>query len=303
MSDHGQFAGIIPAVVTPLDEREQFAPDPFEELLSRLYAAGVHGIYVGGSTGEGLLLPVETRELLAEAAVRLSPPDKQVIVHVGAHRTADALRLARHAASIGARAISSLPPAGGLPFDDVHSYYRELASAVDLPLFLYYFPAFAPAVSTLEQVSALARIPGVAGVKFTDYNLYRLGMLCQSGLRVFNGHDEVLAPGLWMGAIGGIGSLYNLAPELALQIFDCACRGDWNAARVPQMRLNSLIEIVLRFPWLQALKQILEWSGIHCGPCAGPRRARLSIDEQQRLRAALTTAGLDEMVFKRWELA
>src|SRR5262249_52081292 len=82
--------GIIPATVTPLDPEEGFAPGAYKTLLERLYAAGVNGVYVCGQTGEGLLQTVEQREQVAEAAVKYSPPGKTVIVHVGAHRTADA---------------------------------------------------------------------------------------------------------------------------------------------------------------------------------------------------------------------
>src|SRR5438445_12984281 len=112
MSQTGSLNGILPAVVTPLDADEQFAPAPFEALLESLYAAGVDGVYVCGGTGEGLLQTVDQRKLVAEAAVRNSPKAKLVVVHVGSHRTADAVDLADHASRIGAAAVSALPPAG-----------------------------------------------------------------------------------------------------------------------------------------------------------------------------------------------
>ena len=49
------FSGILPAVVTPFDSEGRFQERAFERLLGRLYAAGVHGVYVCGTTGEGVL--------------------------------------------------------------------------------------------------------------------------------------------------------------------------------------------------------------------------------------------------------
>src|SRR5437867_2605694 len=80
MSD--RIAGILPAIITPFTEDEQFSPGVMERLLGRLYIAGVDGVYVCGQTGEGLLQSVEMREHVAEVVVRNSPPEKLVIVHV-----------------------------------------------------------------------------------------------------------------------------------------------------------------------------------------------------------------------------
>jgi N-acetylneuraminate lyase len=275
-------SGILPAVVTPIDQNERFAADPFERLIERLYAAGADGVYVSGHTGEGLAQPLAERELVIETAVRNSPPGKLVIAHVGAHRTADALRLARHAANSGAHAVSSLPPIGSYSLEEVKSYYAALAAATDLPVLVYYFPEYSRAIGTLEALRELLAIPNVAGLKFTGFDLYSLSRLKLDGAVVFNGHDEVLAAGLLMGADGGIGSFYNLVPELFVEVYRQARAGDWRAARAAQDRINELIEITLRLPYLAAIKRMLEWSGIACGPCFAPRR-RLSQAEEARL--------------------
>ncbi len=288
------FYGILPAVVTPFDADGNFAATAFERLLARIYGAGVHGIYVCGQTGEGLLQPLAQRKAVAECAVRCSPADKQVIVHVGALRTSDAVELARHAARIGAHAISSLPPAGSYSFTELKSYYSELASASDLPLLVYYFPEISTALQTAEQILELCDIPRVIGLKFTDFDLYRLSTVKEHGATIFNGRDEVLAAGLLMGADGGIGTFYNLVPELFLQVFANAETGNWSGARSAQMRVNELIRLVLRFPVLGAVKTMLKWSGIDCGQPLSPRRCLTTTEtaELRNLLAASSFAGM-----------
>ncbi len=187
--------GILPAVVTPLDEDGQFAPHAFERLLERLYATGIDGLYVCGQTGEGLMLSADQRKQVAEAAVRLSPKDKTVILHIGAGTTAEAVELARHGAAIGAHAVSSLPPGGNYSFDEIRGYYTTLAAASGLPLLVYYYPAISSAVRTTDQILELCAIPNVVGLKFTDTDLFKLWVLRRSGAVVFNGCDEMLRRG------------------------------------------------------------------------------------------------------------
>jgi len=279
--------GIFPAVVTPFDSEGRFVPAAFERLLERVFAAGVDGIYVNGHTGEGLLQPPGQRKEVAEVAVRCAPPGKLIIIHVGAHRTADAVELARHASSIGAHAIASLPPAGAYCFDEIRSYYEALAAASDVPLLVYHYPEIAPGISSLEQIERLLRIPNVAGLKFTDFDLYKLWLIKRrAGCVVLNGHDEVLAAGLLMGADGGVGSFYNLVPELFVELWRMAGEGRWQEAREIQSRINELVEITLRFPLIPAVKTILGWQGIDCGPVLAPRR-NLTGTEVAALREAL----------------
>lgn len=267
-----------------------------ELLLERLYQTGAHGVYVSGQTGEGLLQPIADREAVIEVTVRNTPKDRTVIAHVGANSTQDALRLARHAAKVGVQAISSLPPIGSYTLEEVKAYYAALASATDCPVLVYYFPAVSQTIATLEAQRELLTIPGVIGLKFTGFDLYSLSKLKLDGAVVFNGHDEVLAAGLLMGADGGIGSFYNLVPELFVDVFDKARAGDWAGARTTQDRINELIELTLRFPMLPAIKTMLAWSGIDCGPCFAPR-GRLAAEQEKLLAKALANSSFAESPF------
>ena len=283
--------GIIAAAITPFDEQEQFRPSSYRALLARLYRAGVNGVYVCGQTGEGLLQTVEQRKGVAECAMEHSPRDKQVIVHVGAHRTADAVALARHASGAGVSAVSALPPAGAYTFEEIQRYYQEIAEASQVPVLVYYFPEVCPGIRTTDQLLELCGIPNVVGLKFTDFDLFRMRLIKQTGALIFNGRDEVLVAGLLMGADGGIGTFYNIVPELFVEVYEHARRGDWMAAREVQDRINRIIQITLRYPLFPAIKQILLWSGIDCGPCIRPR-GHLTEAQTEGLRHDLDAAGV-----------
>jgi N-acetylneuraminate lyase len=287
--------GILPAAVTPFDKDGRFAPAVFERLLERLYSAGVHGVYVCGTTGEGMLQPRGQRQTIVEAAVASTPRGRHVIVHVGAASLDEALALSSHAAKTGAHAISSLPPLSGqFGFSEVLSYYEALARASDLPLLVYYFPDISQSIASAEQLETVCDLPNVFGVKFTDFDLYRMSVLTRPQRCIFNGRDEVLAAGLLMGADGGIGTFYNLVPELFVQIYAAAAARRWEDARLAQQRANALIRITLEYPLFPAVKQILAWSGLDCGTCLPPR-APLTLEQQRRLQETLAAAGFVEL--------
>jgi len=289
-------SGILPAIVTPIDEAEEFTPRSLELLLERLYEAGSHGVYVSGNTGEGLAQPIADREKVIEATVRNTPKGRTVVAHVGAHRTKDAIRLAKFSAKAGVQAVSSLPPIGAYSLQEVKDFYAALAAASDCPVLVYYFPQFSQVIATLEAQRELLTVPNVIGLKFTDFDLYSLSQLKLTGATVFNGHDEILAAGLLMGADGGIGSFYNLVPELLVEVWDKARAGDWAGARATQDRINELIELTLRYPMLPAIKTMLAWSGIDCGPCFAPR-CRLTADQEDGLAGALAASSFRDAVF------
>ncbi|HET8549309.1 MAG TPA: dihydrodipicolinate synthase family protein [Bryobacteraceae bacterium] len=189
--------------------------------------------------------------------------------------------------------MSSLPPVGSLSFREVKAYYEAIASAApDLPVLVYYFPEFSKSIATLDQIFDLCTISNVVGLKFTDFDLYRMSLISREGRIILNGRDEVFAAGVLMGAGGGIGSFYNLVPELFVEVWQHAGAGRYNRARKVQDRINDLIRLVLRFPMLPALKTILGWSGIDCGPAVAPRR-QLTAEESERLRRELQTAQFD----------
>ena len=280
-----KFSGILPAVVTPL-RNGRFWPTAFERLLEFVYAGGCDGVYVCGQTGEGLLLPADQRMQVVEAAVRHTPAGKTVIAHVGAYSTAEAIALGKHAASAGAHAISSLPPLAGHSFAEIRSYYAALAASSDVPLFIYYFPDLCPAIADVAQILELSAIPNVAGLKFTDFNLYKLWSIHRTGKIVYSGRDEILVAGLLMGADGGIGTFYNLVPDWFVEVYRRSQAGDWAGARAVQQDISELIQIVLRFPIFGAVKFLLARLGLDCGECLPPRR-RLTRDEQQELLRSL----------------
>ena len=134
-----KFEGIMPALVTPLNEDETINVKVLKDLIEYQLSLGADGFYVGGATGEGLALRTEERMILAEESVKIINGRKPCIFQVAATDFHDAIALAKYAEKVGADAISATPPLFfGYSEQNVYDYYKALADAVHIPLMIYY---------------------------------------------------------------------------------------------------------------------------------------------------------------------
>ncbi len=283
---------ILPALVTPLLPDGRLDEKSAERLVDHLYNKGVGGLYVTGSTGEGIYLDFETRKRIVEIAVHGSRGRGQVIVHVGAIQASMAIELALHAGRLQADAVSSIPPfAGGYSWDEVHSFYGELARRSPLPVVAYYIPTLTVQHHSIINLASLLSLPNIAGFKYTAPDFYMMQRLLSRFAPdqiLYNGQDEALALGLQVGAHGGIGTTYNFMPELIMGIYHHCQAGRYAEAMALQRRANDIIEPLLMFQTLAASKQVLVWQGLIDYPtCAFPRAA-LTETQQRKLRDLLS---------------
>jgi len=289
------FGGVYPAVVSPRDSQGGFSVPAFERLIDRLYACGVHGLYVCGNTGEGYLMSAEERKLAAESAVRASDGRGKVVVHVGAPAERDAVDLAAHAAKVGADAISSLPPyVQRYRFQDIRDYYAHLSDAAGIPLFVYYIPVVTHREFSLDEVDALLGIDGVAGLKFTNHNLYLMEGILNGPRKphIFNGHDEVFLAGLVMGAQGGIGTYYNVLPGHFVGIREAVARCDLDTGRRLQGEVNRVIRVVLGWGGHAGTREVLRMQGLECGDPMLPSRP-FTAEERRRFQDDIEATQVD----------
>lgn len=290
------FRGIMPALVTPLNDDATVRCEVVEPMVSWLASQGVDGFYVLGGTGEGGVLSELERMHMAEAAAdAIKKCGKKLIMHIGSADTQSAIRLAKHASKIGADAISSVYPSFFCYYDleEAAGYYDTLTQAAGLPM-LGYCSDMIQGQSPLTVVERLMKLDGVIGVKYTFQNYYqlqRIKNLNSGNINVINGPDETLLCGLAMGADGGIGANYSLIPGKFAELYRLAQRNDLQGAMVMQREINRLIGVILRYPMIPAIKCVLEYMGFPVGHAAYPA-AHLDEDTKARLLADLRFEGV-----------
>ncbi len=272
-----KYQGLWPALLTPLDEAGQPALGETEKLVELFVQQKLDGLYVLGSTGQGPLLSVSQRQSIAECVVRTAAGRIPVMLHVGAVSTEDSVTLARHASRIGADAISSVGPiyyrTGA---DAVFEHYRQIGTAGELPFFVYHLSS----VNTLslggrDYVDRLLGLPNIAGMKFTERDLYQLGLICAYAgdqLQVFSGADEVLCHAALTGACGAIGTFYNLWGPACQQARKAFVGGSVEAGRrfmtAFQVALDEILSSQSTWTFLRTAMRIKY--RIDIGPCRSP---------------------------------
>ena len=263
--------GIMPALMTAFND-EGVDTARVEELVKKQALDGVHGFYVGGSSGEMVLCTVDERKKLLET-VAACRDDKALIAHVGCLSTKDTVELSKHAKTCGADAVSSVTPLYfKYSFAEVKNYYKRIAEASELPVIMYNIPGLTGTAYGYDQLCELLEIEGVQGMKFTSSDFFLLNRLVNTyPEKVFyNGSDEMLLSGLSAGAHGGIGTTYNFMPDLMVKIYSLAREDKYNEARVVQSVANKAIATVLRNGVLPSCKHLISLYGVPYGVCREP---------------------------------
>jgi len=249
MTQATTIGGIIVPLVTPFDDNGDLAVERARCLIEKHLDVGVHGFYVGGSSGEGFFQSVDERSEYLKFVADVVGDKGLLIAQVGAMSSRDVHLLASSAADNGYDVVSSTPPFYFAHTDaEVVEYYRNLADASDLPVLLYNIPGTTGRTLSTETQVEMLQLPNVVGSKHTDMNFFSAERLLRAvpSAAIFNGPDEMLTGGLAMGMVGGIGSTYNLMPRLYLQIFDAVKSGDMDSARRTQSIANDVIQELLR---------------------------------------------------------
>lgn len=270
--------GVVPAMATPLhDDGYRVNVDALNSLASFLLAAGVKGLFVGGTTGEGILLTSEERRKLHEGAVAAVSGRVPVLVHVGANTTVEATALAAHAEGIGADAIVAVTPYFyGMHDDALLAYFQAVAQAApQTPFLAYDIPHMATNGISPALLPRLAQaIPTLVGLKCSrpDAQVVRRHLeSAPAGVVVFAGNESIALGSLAMGAHGLISGLSTAIPEPFVALGEAVASGDLAAARRIQRQINQLLDLLPAGARIGALKTILQERGIPAGPSVPPR--------------------------------
>ena len=290
-----KFEGIIPALVTPLTEDERINVDVLRSLIKHLLDNDADGFYIGGATGEGLALRTEERMILAEEAIAAVDHKKPCIVQIAAMDFSDAIALAKHAERIGADAISATPPLFfAYDEDDVYNYYKALASAVHIPMMIYYNPNARFDINASFAARAF-EVDNITAIKWTSMNYYemmKIKELTHGEMNVINGPDEALLMGLSAGADGGIGTTYNFMLDIIKGVYNSFKSGEMGKAHEYQKRANLIINELLKGKVIPITKVILEAQGFAVGNATFPMK-RYSDAEKRDIIESVKKAGLE----------
>lgn len=301
------FGGIVPPVCTPLTEDYEIDTASLERLIRFQLDAGVHGLFMLGSTSEQALLTDAQRATVLDVAVRTAGGQVPVIAGVIDTTTAPSLEHARVARKLGVDALVLTAPFYIKPNpDEVVAHFRAVHEAIGLPILAYDIPSAGPPKLDRATVLRLAREGLIAGIKDSsgdDANFRGLLLEAQAlpNFTAFTGSELLVDAALLVGASGSVPGLGNVDPAGYVRIYDAARAGDWAAARREQERLYRLFSIIycatpgrmgFTAAALGGFKTALVLRGVIATNVTGRPMTRLNDEETARVRAVLAEAGL-----------
>lgn len=292
-----QPSGIIIPVVTPVDDQKRFHEGAYRRLIEHFIANGVHGIFPFGTTGEFYAFSQEDyRRILS---VTLDAVAGRMRVYAGANSITPegVIRLARIAQEVGADALSVLTPMFiGQTQDELIAYYTCIAENTSMPIVIYNNRPKTNVTVEPATVRKLAEIPNIVAVKdstgdMTNAEEYIRLTRDLPDFNVLMGRDTLIYGALCYGAKGAITSCANVAPRVAVDIYEKFMAGDMKGSLEAQFKLSALRIATNMGTFPVVLKEALRMIGMDCGECMPPIQPLKPI-QRETLRGVLRDMGL-----------
>jgi len=295
--------GIIPAVITPLNEDESIEVESLGRLLDHLLSLDIKGVFMGGTIGEGNALLAAEKERLYRETVRIVRKRVPVLVNVSATGTQRILENTRMAMDADVDGVVMTPRlvfprrTGGETYRMLEAVSRESS----VPVWFYENPEITPVTHDFDQLCQLMELPNIGGLKFSAPNR-KLFKRCVEGiphnLPCYNGvvADMAFAAGVGGGAISGIASM---VPELCISIYNAGKSGNMELAEHMQEAINSVYRIYRGkgWPlWPAAQKHILVRRGFFRHSVSTAPFLRLGEEEERYIDGVLES--LEPWIFK-----
>jgi dihydrodipicolinate synthase/N-acetylneuraminate lyase len=239
--------GVLLPMITPFDEKVRIDEQMMRRLVDFHIGAGVQGLFVLGSTGQGPAMTIEERKQAASIALDQAKSRVTVVIHVGTADAGSTVELAEHAAAHKADAVAIVPPYYYSDHTEyeIIAHYRAVAKAVPLPIFIYENPKYSGiSIPPGLAVRMKDQVPALKGIKVA----YGQGALLEyvrllPDVSVFTGNADLfgLVP---FGLAGMINPPTSFVPEICVDLFKALDGKDYERAVEAQKRVDTAARLV-----------------------------------------------------------
>lgn len=287
-----QFAGIIPPIVTPFDEKGEIMEDAVRREMKLCVDAGVHGLSVAGSTGEGPTLNDGELARLVAIAKDCLTPEQALVCGVMRTCTRDAVRAGLAAKEAGADAIMVTPTAYNVlvPNEEgMFEFYSTISRQVRLPIIIYNVipqntispKLFHRLLRETDYVMGIKQ--SVGGIQALYADIMEVG---ERG-RVYAATDDMIFSCFELGAYGAISAILSVFPEQCVQMWQCAKAGEREKGLALQASLYHKWQCLGGNQFPIRMKYALQVLGREAGYCRSPI-THLPEEERRRIREAFS---------------
>ena len=247
--DYAEIKGVMPAIITPMNEDGELDVQQLEKHAAYLSDAGVDGFVIGGTSAEGAYLSTLEKKRIHEVVRDVSRESRLIYSAYSRPSTADVLEeMKALAATKPDYVVAVTPYYHAMRQDDIIEHYRNIAANAPVPLLLYNIPSMTHNPIALETVLELADDDRIAGMKDSsgDFVSFSRGALDLTNEKFswIQGSDYLDGPSYMVGCSGVVTGLGNARIEPYIDMHQAARHGDWEKVRTCQRRINDLGEIV-----------------------------------------------------------
>ena len=288
-------AGSCTALVTPF-KNGAFDADNFCKLVDFQIDNGTAALVPVGTTGESPTLSHEEHDLVVELCIKQAAGRVPVIAGAGSNSTAEAVRLARHAAAAGASAVLIVSPYYNKPTQaGLYAHFAAVAKAVDVPVIVYDIPGRSIVRVNDNTLAKLASdYANISGIKDATADLARptiLHNMLGNTFTQLSGEDATALPYLAAGGHGCISVTANIAPKLLSDMHASWWAGDIAAAQLIHQKLLPVHEAM----FCEASPGPVKYAASLLGICADEVRlplCEIADSSKSQVNDALVGAGL-----------
>lgn len=289
--------GIIPALVTPMNDDESINEDGLRKIIEYVIEGGVHGIFVCGSQGESYALTNDEKKRVILTALEASAGRVPIYVGTGMITTSESVKMTKMAKELGADAVSVITPYFiSLSQKELIDHYKLIAeSAGDMPVLLYNNPMRTGINISAETVVKLAEIKNIVGMKDSSADLIQtmtyIDVTRGMDFSVLVGNDASIFAAIVSGGKGAVAATANIAPSMIVGIYNALKSGDIEKAKELQYKLLPIRKAFSLGTFPIVIKEAMNMMGLPAGPTRKPVQ-NLSAEKRQELMKVLVNAGL-----------
>ncbi|RYZ27784.1 MAG: dihydrodipicolinate synthase family protein, partial [Sphingobacteriales bacterium] len=258
--------GVYPAMLTPFTADDQLDLAMFSKNAEAQVAAGIEGMILGGSLGEGSTLDSDEKIELLRHAKDLVQDTIPVLITVAEQATKVAITLAQQAEKHGADALMILPPMRYKADDrETVTYYKTIAAHTSLPIMVYNNPVDYKIEVTLDMFEELAVCPTIQCVKESTRdvtNIVRMRNRFGDRYKLFCGVDTLVMEELMLGADGIVGGLVDAFPAETVAIYKLVKAGRYEEALAIYQWFMPVLELDIKPKLVQYIKLAATQTGI-----------------------------------------
>ncbi len=268
--------GIIPPIITPMNEDESVNEEELRNQVNRMIGAGVHGLFPFGTNGESYILSEKEKEQVLSVVIEENRGRAPVYAGSGCIGTKDTIRMSQMAQSLGADVLSVITPWFAKASDEeLYDHYCAVAKAVKIPVVLYNIPARTGNSLSPALVERLAKVDNIAGAKDSSGNFDNMVQYLEKtkdleDFAVLSGNDSLIYWNLLAGGSGGIAGCANVYPKTMASIYEKFVAGDLEGARKAQDSIRSFRDCFRYGNPNTIVKAAVAMLGYPVGKCRAP---------------------------------